>query len=349
MSTATDSLRLGIDADAASPVFDIADVPLYVNLLGAAGIAFRDHRLDVQVNDEFQKLQASVSDAIQNEKTGYLIEASLFIGPGGEPVIPGGQILYPVGLGMEPIDSLAEHMRYPELRGEAPNPGMYRDNSFYYWIGKKDGKLLARTVPREFRDRLRDLANAERDRREILGDYVRSFPHEAFKTLEVADFWLNVYKSRAAALRSEANRKRVDELNQQMQALQGEFNGLYKHYQELQQEIARCQEYQATLSKIDAIASLVQNGIKAGALFSSDGKAAVGSDLKSPLKADATAEWVERRIDISGENATILEKRINVIFLKLKDGDDAIVKQYGDSNIPLPKREPLRNPVVPRP
>jgi hypothetical protein len=46
-----------------------------------------------------------------NEETGFLVEASLFLGEAGEPVIPGGQILIPIGGGMEPIDSLAEYMR----------------------------------------------------------------------------------------------------------------------------------------------------------------------------------------------------------------------------------------------
>jgi hypothetical protein len=133
-----------------------------------------------------------------------------------------------------------------------------------------------------------------------------------------------------------------------MNALQGEFNALYQRYQALELEMQRQQEYLATLNKIGTITSIIQNGIQAGKIFSSDGKAAKGNELTGTGKASETAEWVERKVKISGEEITIIERRMRIQFPEIKKRDEAKGKIYENDGVPIPKRDPLRYPIIPK-
>lgn len=256
MRSAVESLRLGVDVDDASPLWDLAKTPLAADVLSKAGLVFRDHVLAEKANDEFRQLQDRISQSIRNEKSGFLVEVSVFVAKdSGAAVIPGGQLLFPIGLGIEPVDALAEFMRQPQLRAPLPQSGLYDNNTFYYWIGRQDGNLKARVVPREFLGRMQDAAHTEANQRDLDAAWERAWPDENFKSIVRANYWTEVYRERADRLKTAAHQNEVREQTEKMNSLQADFNMMYTEYQKIDRGIRMQQDYLGTLDKFASLSS----------------------------------------------------------------------------------------------
>jgi hypothetical protein len=342
MSTAIDSLHLGAEIEGASPIQSLANTPLITTILSAVGLEFRDRGLDAKAGEEFRRLQDSIADAVQNEAIGFLLQVSVLVDTegAGAVVIPGGQLLLPIGVGIEPLDALTQYMATTPYRVDGSRPGFYQDNTFYYWIGKRNGQLMGRPILREYCPHLQKAALDEWDRRKLLGAWERAWPNEKFRTLQRAEYWAEVERDRAAALRSESHRREVAELGNKMREQQAEFNKLYRNYQELERQISRQQEYLATLDKIATIASIIDNGIKAGQIFCSGTDVpAAGGEIGGSTKAHDLIEITERRIQEDGTTRTIIERHLRIRSEDIRGTDKSLGNAYGNDAVEIPPRD----------
>jgi hypothetical protein len=343
-----DSLKLGVDVDNESPILDLAAEAIGSQLIRAIALSIRDHAIELQINQEFQKLQDQISASIRNEEIGYLIEATVYVDDFGTLVIPGGQILYPIGLGIDPLDAMAEHMAHPQVHAQPPQLNRYRDSSFHYWIGKKNGELGARMIRKERTSKLRDAAHAEMLRRSMLNDWARGWPEEPYQSLARAQYWNDIEEAYGRALRDQLAKEQERQLGREMNASQTEFNKLYRAYQDLEREMQRHEEYLAALGKIGVITTIIDGAIKAHALFSPNDKAVKEDNLKAKDSVPRTVEMVERRIETSGSYQRIVEKRLRIEFEKIQDFDERRHKIWIQEGVSLPARKPLSFPIQPR-
>ncbi len=161
-------LGLGIQVNEGSSAIDLADVPPGISLLRSAGLMLRDELLTRQLNEEFSTLTERIDQALVSDKYGFLLEVELYLGPNGEPNVPGGQLLYPIGAGREPLDAMAEHLREPSLRAGNPPGPPFQNRSYHIWVTRSDDGLKGHTIPTEFREHLLSEARLEAQRRDRL-------------------------------------------------------------------------------------------------------------------------------------------------------------------------------------
>lgn len=119
--------------DGNSPIFDLALVPLWRELLNAAGLNVADVALREQFRQSIDDLVEKIGSAIGDYQAGYLVRVNIWVDPDGEPIIPASELITPIGLGIEPIDALAAFFSTPESSIVAPAPHG-EDRSFFFWF-----------------------------------------------------------------------------------------------------------------------------------------------------------------------------------------------------------------------
>ena len=81
-------------------------------------------------------MTATIDNTVAGGSKGYLIKVEMYSDEFGTPVIPEGQLVFPIGTGSEPVDALTEFIRVPRI--QKPPPSGLRNDSYYLWI-TKDG------------------------------------------------------------------------------------------------------------------------------------------------------------------------------------------------------------------
>lgn len=120
------------DVEGPSPTFDLVTTSLWDELKEVANLKVDDPVLEQQLRDNVALVVSKISLALGEYKAGYLLRVNIGTDTNGRPVIPGGELLTPIGLGREPVDALAELYRVPEFA--QPPAKNYRDQSFYFWL-----------------------------------------------------------------------------------------------------------------------------------------------------------------------------------------------------------------------
>src|SRR5262245_33069433 len=103
------ALKLGAEVDAGSKVLDLAEAPLWAQVLQFTALSFRDEVIEARAEEQFRALESNIRSSLTNPNIGYLLEVSIYTNEFGHPVVPGGQLLLVIGPGVEPLDAYAEH------------------------------------------------------------------------------------------------------------------------------------------------------------------------------------------------------------------------------------------------
>jgi len=339
------SLKLGKEADAASKILDLTNVPLKVELFQLISAHITEEALDLKINNEFAQLQRVISDSIPNPKIGYLLEVSIYKNELGNIVIPSGQMIYPVGVGTEPIDAYSEFLRKPRIRSEVPT-GL-KNETIFLWVKKTDNALHAYTIPPEFSSVLINESLAEADRRNQVGEWHRTFPLNNLKVIELAEYWSEVQKTHGRLIRDAEHKRKTEELSNKMQTLQTQANVLYTQYQTVLSDMARHQKFQQTLNTISTVSGLIQQSIELGALVcSTDLNPVTGSDIPPSSNIPATIEFTHRETIILEGKKHEISRGLKLKFENLKDVQSGLGEIFKKEGIPLPQSRPFEFPPL---
>lgn len=344
----TPPLQLGEEVEAASKIFDLAELPLGVTILQLLALKFRDYIIESNLTKEFNKIQAHIKDSLVNPKLGYLIEASIFTDEFGNIVLPYGQILFPVGVGTEPIDAYAEFIRERPIKPYNPETQRMINNSFFVWAVKTGETLQVKTIPKEFRKLVIEKSIKEARTRDLLGKWMRILPNNSYETIIRAEYWSKLFIERSNQIENENLKKRIDNLSKQMKKLQAETNQLYEKFQVVQNEIKQNSIYYETLSTISSISGIVRSAIDLNAIVcEKDNSIPIGSNLNSPIDVSKSLQITEQHIKLYSDSNAVLKIGIMTKFKSIQDMDIALDALYRDGKVPIPNREVFNLPQLP--
>lgn len=350
-------LRLGVEIEGASTAFSIEDRwspqmnggSFVVQVLQFIGVRFQDTALESRANADLSAIQGLLAESLRGPDVGFLLEISLYTDEFGNVVIPSGQLVYPVGLGGEPVDALAEHLRQPQLRASPRLPLNLRNGTYHVWVTRAGGETIGRTIPSAFRERFVKVAASEARRRQMTARWEQSFPGDARRSVVRAAYWSEVATSRAVILQRKGAREEAEALTAEMRRLEQRTNALYKDYQRAEAALGRAQSHAATLEAIATIASFLKAGIEAGALISGPGETAVtGAQMAPepnvPATREATAEVIQKQERVIRViTGPLLRHEIEM----LRQQDEAMAQFYKKHDIPIPSRDPIKVPELP--
>jgi hypothetical protein len=328
-----------------SKAFDLTDVPVGVTLLQMTALELRDKEMEKEFEKNLDQLKGNIATALSNKSLGYLLKVEIYADEFGTPVVPAGQLVFSVGVGTEPADSLAEFIRRPGL--EAAKPTGLSNESYYLWVKRKDGKLVAGAIPREFRENLEQTARQEAERRNLLGEWQRALPTDGFKTIQRAEYWNDVAAKYSNYLTSQADRDRVEAIKKQFNDAQAKFNEAYKKYLETEAEMARQAQFSKALDTIGAIAAVLNAADKLGA-FQSTAAGPVRTDAKPQANLSATIEYSKTRVNELTGSYEEQRIRIQLQGEQLQKLDGTLRDIFQKDGVPIPKaQDPLPSILKP--
>ena len=334
-----DPLRLGMDVSRSAKVIDLAETPPGIWLLQELSLSVTEKALQQRFSQEVGDFQKSVESQISVPGVGYLVEIRMFSDEFGTPIVPGGNILVPIGVGTEPLDSLAEWYRVPQLSSAPAISPTWSDESYYLWIVRKDGALKAWSINKAFRDDFRSRAMVEAKRRARLGSWFQASEGQSTK-IGRASYWLDVYRERERLLREDTDKKKIESLNQQMSKLEDDFNTLYGEYRRTQAKLAKDQGFLAAMDSAAVVAGLLR-----GALEESQVSPPRSNSAPTTSTEKSTIEWIRREVSIEKKSVRTLEERVRFEYDGLKDLDRKFDAEYRRLGLPIPSRDwPLDRP-----
>lgn len=313
-----------------SKVFDLANTPIGITILQEIGFQFRDNRFKKKLEGAINDVAPKIISDLQGVRAGYLIRVNSYISEHGALSIPGGQIITPIGRGLEPVDALAEDKRRPRLVN-APVPG-YKDESSYYWLYLDNEELKAKYLPPSMRAHLEKAAHKEARRRNLMGSFVRSQEDGSLQRIQRASLWKEIYEKRANLVKDQLRADKIRRLNQEMAQLQSYANSLYEKYQELTKKIAEEQSRAAAFRFALDVSQVIVSGVKAGYLL----KDGVGVDTQQGPVKSPEGEIIysrERVLEYEGQRSVFRES-ITVKIDKFRSLDIQLRDQWEKSNVP---------------
>jgi hypothetical protein len=310
-------------------------------------LAFQTGAFDAKANQELAALEGLIRGSLTHSEVGYLLEVSAYTDQFGQISIPSGQILYPVGVGTEPLDALAEYFRVPHLRAYFDPPAGMRDNSFFVWIARSGDALSARTVAPEFHRHVVDLGLAEARRRSLLASWTRALPQDPYRSIVRAEYWREVADSRASMIQDEQRRKDVLALTRRMEELQARANAVYREYQEVVRQLAQRNTFFEILAAVSAVSNVFRSAMELNALVSGPAGDIPVAGLDAPPATDLprTMELTRQAIFTTDGQRIELEQRLTVFSEQLRDSDAILRVFYGDEKIPLPTKDDTGDPI----
>lgn len=324
------------DPGSSSGALDLAETPLWLTLLQAAGLEVRDKALEHKFANELDHLKSQVESAVGDKGLGYLLKVELFADEFGTPVVPAGQLVFPIGPGTEPTDSLAEFIRVPRL--QATPPTGLRNMSYYIWLKKRKGKLSGGMVPSEFREVLERQAREEAQMRNRLGQWEAALPPGGLRQLQRDQYWADVADKYAKFLATQDSRKRVDNLRKQFDEAEAKFNEAYKQFQETAESLARKQQFSGALQTMGLITSIFDNAIKLGSV-SSSASGAVKDTGQPDLPYKATVEYTKSRTDALTGYHEEQRLRLEIQGQQLQQLDGSLRDVFKKDGVQIPKAE----------
>jgi hypothetical protein len=332
-------LKLGEEVDKASTALDIETIPLGPSLFQLVGLIWRDALLEKQANEEFAKLQEQINQSLYHPKIGYLLEVSVYVNEWGHIVLPHGQLLYPIGIGTEPIDAYAEHLSKDTLRAGGPMPGGLNNGTFFIWITKKGEVLQAGTIPKEFRRFFIEKSKEERDRRKVLADWRRVLPNNPYRSIARAQYWIEVERTHAVLIQDELRHQEIKALSNQMKNLEIRVNVLYQQYQEVLEALVRQHTYYNALGTVSSVCSIMRSAIDLGDLLSTkDASKVSGSELNPPVDVPGAIEMTQEAIRKDGDQMRGIRQSLRIEYDNLLELDSILDLIYKDFGVYLPNK-----------
>lgn len=222
-------------------------------IANALALTFRDSIFGKEITTELQELSSDIEKSLVNAEDEYLVKVQVYTDEKGTQVVPGGQLLVPIGPGREPVLALAKVWSHPQIVASPPE-GL-QNASYYLWVKRSvNNKLEARTIPIEFVPALEKQAHDEA-RRMVLSPH----SHDVQKmTVNRAAYWNDVASLELAKIESNARRSKLENLTRQFANAQDEFNEAYEGYQRISRGIAEEQNQAAILNRIMGLTKIVE-------------------------------------------------------------------------------------------
>ena len=330
-------LKLGDQVEKEAQIFNLTEVPLKVSLFQMLSFEFRDVVLDNEINSQFSTIQKFVEESITNENIGFLIEVRIYSNEFGIPYIPGGTLLNPIGIGTEPIDSLAEYKRTAQLTIKTDSKNL-TNNSSYLWIVKQNGLLKSKSVDKTFYDQFNKLAKKEAERRELLGKWEQSLPTSKYKSVNVANYWIDVYQQNEKIIKDNLKIDEINKLNNEMGVLNIKANDLFVKYQEIEEKLAQQESYYSMLNSIKAVSSLIGSAIEIQKAYCSDKAVAKSNDNSSSIMNEKM-EFKKEIIKDGEVHKLTLKTEFNYTVDKIYNSEARLKKIYHNEGIPLPNKD----------
>jgi hypothetical protein len=315
-------------------------VPPRIALFQQLTLFLRDAVLEAQFDKEFSGLVREVDARLGDRPLGYLLLSELYSDEHGAPIIPSGQLIYPIGVGREPTDALAEHIRGHRL--QVPRPKWPINHSTYLWIRKRDGKLGANVMARQGRASFERGAREEARRRDLLADPHR-YGTKGIAAVKRAEFWATVAQTHSNQIRAKERQATLDDLLRRFTASQDAFNHAFGAYRTAEEELSRRQALQATLGHAAAVLDVISAAVKVQALTSSNGRpASDAADPRDPISAaqgrnSASLDQIRSQMQ---RIETELQRRGH----ELESFDLQFRAVYREENVAIPRVEPLTVP-----
>lgn len=319
---------------------DLVNLPNKANLANFLAAKFQDKILEVNFEKQLTKLIGESSKAIGKNKLGYLLEVEYYLASDGMTVIvPGGQLIFSIGLGTEPLDALAEYRRKAVIKPS--HPANAENYSYHLWLTKDaNEKLKFDSIPCSSSKTLLANALAEAKQRNLEAAFFRSVPDDYISKIQRADFWQKVVSERAQFLKDQARRLRIQAINEEMARLQVDMNKQYDLFQRLINEYNRQQQYLNTLNTIKSITDIIGSGIQAASLLSSSGsKASQAGASTNDLNSTRTATQDAVKVVAERHELTRVELEPKLeAFKKLEVEAKSIFKQ---EEVTIPESQSL--------
>lgn len=316
---------------------DLVDSPLAITVLQFGGLKFRDHFIESTFTRQLGDMAGRIEGAIAGKnKLGYLLKVNIYSDEFGTLVIPGGQLLFPIGVGTEPLDALAEFTRTPVvMHGESSG---FDNRSYYVWITKKGPKYSVDAIRQESRSAFEKRAREEAHRRDLLAIYSTALPADAVQSVKRAAYWQEVVRTYADHLKSEANREEVQALSQQFVNAQRTFNAAYRAFQETEAELAKQKRDSQVLLIASTVAQMVENACHAKSLVSS-----TGAPVSSQAAPTVSLKDAYVQLSIKTRETALEYKRQQRIIELQESGLERRNRQlrqiFQQDGVPIPRAE----------
>lgn len=317
-------------------------------ILEGLPVALQKYMKTVIIKREIEALAPLIKTAVEGRRVGYLIRVNLYAQDSGVIFSPAGSVISAVGIGLEPIDALAEAYRAPSIQNNKPN-GL-RDESHYIWFNERkaiDGRLhlIATNIPsvvaRDFEKRAWEEAQV---RDLVQASYITPAP-ELLKRVQQATFWSDVLTQRIAAVNDLRQREEITALNDRFSRAQDRFNNAYEGYQKIEREMAAHAREIAVIDKIDAVLSLLKKGAEEYAERSTrntSASTAASSKTPPPINNGTISLWRHEREKIveNVKQTIIIEVRESA--LKMRSAQDQLRVGWSKTGVPIPAEPVLQ-------
>lgn len=286
------------------------------------------------IERELAELTPIIETALAGQRAGYLVRVNLYAQEAGPTFSPAGAILSGVGVGLEPLDALAEAYRAPAIR--ATSPGGLRDESAYLWFHvapRLDGTrgLTGAALHADFARRLEGDAWREARRRNLLQSVAVTTTPERLRRVEQAKLWTEVLRAREVAVADMARRAELQRLNERFEAVERQFNAAYEAYQRLERQAAAHAREMAVLDAIDSVLGIAKAGLTARAQRATDGKATA-----PPINNARMTEWGATRGQALDAARQAAEQEARSGLDRLNRAQDRLGQEWQRAGVPIP-------------
>jgi len=337
-----------VDLPEPSRVFDIEgrpSTPLILQLLQLGALYAQSLALKNQINRESSALESRIRTELGDLKAGYLLRINIYSDEYGQAIIPGGQIVLPVGVGTEPLDALAELLRLPGIEAASP-PASMENYSSYLWIFKKGGKLVGRTIPKELRPTFEKSAREEAVTRQRLSEWIRIVPDSTWDRIQRAEFWQKVYADKRRFLEDQQRLQQIEGLTKQMNELHNKINGSTAQFRDILREMA---EQSSALDMISAglqVVSIINSAISRGDL--TDSRSRKVSNKAPPELPAAQMSSIRTRVyERSSERIRGLEINLQGPIQEIKKTNDRLLQEWYKAGIKITPPEDAPKRLIP--
>lgn len=321
--------------------------PLRVALAESVPSMIQNRMRSSTIQRQIEEITPRIRAALAGRKAGYLLRVNLYAQDQGTIFSPAGSIIASVGIGLEPIDALAEAYRLPAVR--APQPTALRDVSMYFWMNvrhESDGRthLVGTHIPSELSRAFEQQARAEAERRELVNAAFLTPASDAFVRLHQAEHWNRVYSERQRAIADASRRQEVWALNARFNAAEQRFNDAYEGYQKVERQMAAYESEMAVINAIDGVLTLTKAGLEAHAqlaLRSSSNPDSRQSAMPAPINNGNISLWREARQQVLGGIRQTITVEVRNDWANLIGAQAELKDAWNRAGVPVPREPPI--------
>lgn len=277
----------------------------------------QERAIEFATEMQMDRFANEIADHVATGRVGFLIRMNLVQDDAGTR--PAADAFTMIGRGIEPIDALAEFYRAPQIQTTSATTARY------FWCYRR-GEDMALSCLNEVGGPIEKLASVEARRRNLVASIVAIDPATSIQRIQRAEFWQQVASERLRLVQNRARAERIVQLNRHFEETQNRMNEAYRAYQIAAAAIAEQNSELAFLGKISTVLSVIQSGMNAYNL--------VSSEISSG--APDSAEWRQHQIQVLENASKDYSKSFEDFQGRLRQLETEMQNLYRIENIPVP-------------